>query len=145
MHTTEIRKRQRSGANTRKRQNKRREDAARCTQAIKRNGTQETSKCSIMPGKKKLKRKPLTELYVNGKFTEDRDEWKRELQRHCDEVSTDPEETSKVQEERIEYFKRKGDLHFIKNGRRAEITIDLVLQARGKCRKTTSADQKAPL
>ena len=58
-------------------------------------------KCSMMPGKKILKRKPLTELYVNGKFTEDREE--------CDEVYMDPKETNEAQEERIESFKRKGD------------------------------------
>ena len=57
-------------------------------------------KCSMVPGKKILKRKPLTELYVNGKFTEDREE--------CDEAHMDPEETQ-AQEERIESFKRKGD------------------------------------
>ena len=31
--------------------------------------------CSLEPGKKKTKRKPLTELFVKGHFTEDRDEW----------------------------------------------------------------------
>ena len=43
----------------------------------------------------------------------------------------DPEET-KVQEERKEYFMRKGDQHFKKNGRGTEISIDLVLQVRTK-------------
>ena len=37
-----------------------------------------------------------------------------------------------VQEKRIEYFKRKGDRQFTDDGRGAEITIDLVLQARAK-------------
>ena len=35
------------------------------------------------------KSKPLTELYVKGHFTEDREEWQKELQRHCEEVYTD--------------------------------------------------------
>ena len=35
-------------------------------------------------GKKKAKRAPLTELYVDGHFTEDRAEWQKEFQRHCD-------------------------------------------------------------
>ena len=65
-------------------------------------------------------------------FTEDRKEWNQELHRHCEGVSTDPEETKKVQKGRIEYFKRKGDQHFTDDGRRAEITIDLVLQDRAK-------------
>ena len=37
-----------------------------------------------------------------------------------------------MQENRIEYYTKKGDQHFTDDGRRAEITIDLVLQARAK-------------
>ena len=44
----------------------------------------------------------------------------------------DPEESIKVQEERIEYFKKKGGQQFTGDGRTAEITVDLVLQARAK-------------
>ena len=47
----------------------------------------------------KTKRKPLTELYVKGHFTEGREEWQQELQRHCDEVYTDQEETNEIQED----------------------------------------------
>ena len=46
-------------------------------------------RCSLVPGKKKGKRKPLTELYVKGHFTEDRAEWQKERQTHCAEVYTD--------------------------------------------------------
>ena len=53
---------------------------------------------------KKAKRKPLTGLCVKGHFTEDRDEWQQELQRHCEEVYTDQEETKEVQEYRFEFF-----------------------------------------
>ena len=42
------------------------------------------------------KRKPSTELYVNGNFTEDREEWQQELLRHCEGVYTDPDETRDV-------------------------------------------------
>ena len=42
----------------------------------------------------------------------------------------DPERIKEVQDGRVEFFKRKEDLQFTKNGRGAEITIDLVLQAR---------------
>ena len=45
---------------------------------------------------------------------------------------TDQEATREVQENRIEYFKKMGDQQFTVNGRRAEITVDLVLQARAK-------------
>ena len=89
-------------------------------------------KCCLAPGKRKVRRKPLSELYVNGIFTEDREEWQRELQRHCEEVYTDQEETREVQENRIEYLKKKGDQQFTVDGRNAEITVDLVLQARAQ-------------
>ena len=49
-----------------------------------------------------------------------------------EEVYTDHEETREVQENRIEYFKKKGDQQFTVDGRKAEITVDLVLQARAK-------------
>ena len=75
-----------------------------------------------------MKRKPLTELYVKGHFTEDRAEWQEELQRHCDAVYTDVEETNEVQEKN-EYFREQGNLQFTEDGRNAEITVDLVLQA----------------
>ena len=59
--------------------------------------TEHLVKCSLMPGKRTVQRKLLSELYVNGNVTEDREEWQRELQRHCEEVYTDQEETREVQ------------------------------------------------
>ena len=44
------------------------------------------------------KRKPFTELHVDGRFTEDRAECKEELQSHCEEVYDDEEETDKEAE-----------------------------------------------
>ena len=88
-------------------------------------------KCSLEPGKKKSKNKPLTELYIKCHFTEDREEWQKELQRHCEEVYTDLEETKESLQERIEYFRKKGNQQFTE-GRNAEIAVDLVLQARAK-------------
>ena len=85
-------------------------------------------KCCLEPAKKKAKRKPLTQLQVKGHFTEDREEWEKELQRHYEEVYTDQEETKEAQESRIEYFK-KGNHQFTEEERNAEITIDLVLHA----------------
>ena len=84
---------------------------------------------SMMPGNKILKRKPLTELCVDDKFTEDIEECNQELQRHCDEVYMDPEEPKEVQEQKIEYFKKQGDQQFTMNGRGVAIIIDLVSQA----------------
>ena len=45
---------------------------------------------------------------------------------------TDQEETQEAQERRIEFFKKKGNQQFTEYGRNAEITVDLVLQARAK-------------
>ena len=72
--------------------------AARCTQAIKKKvlRNQAMKARADHAVKEILKRKPLTELYVNGKFMEDRKEWKKELQRHCDEVFVDLDETREV-------------------------------------------------
>ena len=44
---------------------------------------------------------------------------------------TDSEETV-VQENRNEYFRKKGNQQFTEDGRNAEITADLVLQARAR-------------
>ena len=82
--------------------------------------------------KEKVKRK-TSELYVDGKnSTEDREELQKELQRHCEVVFADPNETREVKERRIEFFKKKGDRHFTNDGRGADISVDLVLEASAK-------------
>ena len=51
----------------------------------------------------------------------------------CEEVYTDMEETKEDKENRIEYFwKKEGNQQFTEDGRNAEITVDVVLQARAK-------------
>ena len=89
-------------------------------------------KCRMERGKKKTKRKPLMELCVDGAFTDNREGSLNELQRPCESVYTDPEETKEVQQKRIEFFKMKGDRHFPEDGREVQISVDLVLQARAK-------------
>ena len=42
------------------------------------------------------------------------------------------EEPREVQDKRIEYFKKNGDQKFTDEGRKAEITVDLVLQSRAR-------------
>ena len=69
---------------------------------------------------------------MRGHFTEDRSESQKELQRHCEEVYTDKEQTKEEQENRTEYSKKKGNQQFTEEGRNAEITADLVLQPRAK-------------
>ena len=91
----------------------REEAAARCTAKMKRRTLRKQArkargehlvKCILGLGEKKCKNKPLTELFFKGHFTEDRKEWQKELQRHCEELYTDLEETKEEQENRIEYF-----------------------------------------
>ena len=50
-----------------------------------------------MLGKRKDKRKPLKELYIEDTFTENRNEWNKELEKHSNEVYVDAEETTEVQ------------------------------------------------
>ena len=47
-------------------------------------------------------------------------------------MCTDQDVTRDVQKKRIKHFKKRGDQHFTVYGRRAEITVDLVLQAKAK-------------
>ena len=64
------------------------EAAARCTAKINKVLKKQVRKaraghlvkCCLEPGRKKAKRMPLTALYVKGHFTEDREEWQKELQ-----------------------------------------------------------------
>ena len=75
-------------------------------------------------------RGPLNE--VDARFTEDRAVWKHW---HCDEVFNDEEETAEKQKDPILHFKADGDRHFAEDGRLAEVTIDMVLQARSRVAK----------
>ena len=52
-------------------------------------------------------------------FMEYREEWQKELKRHCESVYTDQEETEEVQQERTEYFKTRGDRHCQQEGQAA--------------------------
>ena len=54
-------------------------------------------KRSTTSGRRKPKRMPLSELFVNGEFTEDRAEWQKELQRHCEGVCSDLDESREFQ------------------------------------------------
>ena len=63
------------------------------------------------------------ELFVDGTFTENREERLKELQRHCESVYTDPEETNEVQQKRIEFFKMRGDRHLSKDGQEVQISV----------------------
>ena len=138
-----VRKRQRSDANTRKKVRTREEAAARRTQASKRRVLRKQARkaradhavnCSMMSGNKNGEKKPLdgvvmtmanslkTEKVAIKNFNDIVMKCIRTLkrQRKCKREESSPskkrEETSTSQ----------------KNGRKAEITIDLVSQARAK-------------
>ena len=121
---------------------RRREEAAeRCTEVIKRGvlkkharkaTTEHLVKCSLAPGERQVRGKPLSELYANGDVTENVEERQQQLERQCGEVYTDQEETREQQEKRMKYFKKQGHRQSTEDGRRAEITVDLVLKARAK-------------
>ena len=51
-------------------------------------------------------KKPLTELYVDGSFTEDRAVWLHELQRLCEELYDNDKEMAERQKERIVKLQR---------------------------------------
>ena len=79
----------------------REEAAARCTAKIKRKvlkkqarkaRSRASSKMLHATGKKGQK-EAVERTNVKGYFTEDRDEWRKELPRHCEEVYFDQEET----------------------------------------------------
>ena len=60
----------------------------------------------MQPGRQKVKRKPLKKWYINGEFSKNREDGKKELERHSGEVYADPEET--FEEQRIEWYRKKG-------------------------------------
>ena len=97
-------------------------------------------KCILEPMKKKCKSKPLTELHVKGHFTEDRKEWQKKHQR-CTPTWMKPKKNRKTE----------LNISVTEEGRKAEITVVLVLQARAKLgdnkvngRDRERHDQKIP-
>ena len=81
-------------------------------------------KCSLMPGRRNQKKAVVGAVRRRAVH--------RRQRRMAKGVNTDPDETREVQEKRIDYSKKKGDRHFTDDGRVAETTVDLVLQARAK-------------
>ena len=83
-------------------------------------------RCSLMPREKKTS-KPLKKFFIDGEFSENREDWKKELQKHCEAVCVDSEDTDEKQRERIQRYEKLG-----KEQRIAEISVDLVLHARAR-------------
>ena len=76
--------------------------------------------------------KVVTKLWINGRASEDKDEWTEEVRAHCEKCYDDKAETSKVQAESICQQRSRGDSLVALQGRRTQITMDRVLRARGK-------------
>ena len=62
----------------------------------------------MLPRRKVINR-PVVTLWVNGRASEDRDEWTEELRAHCERCYVDNEKTPEVQADRIRRQRRSGD------------------------------------
>ena len=87
---------------------------------------------AVLPRGKVINRPVVTKLWVNGRASEDRDEWTEEVRALCERCYDDKEETPEVQAERIRRQRISGDRRVTLQGRRVTITVDKVLRARGK-------------
>ena len=85
-----------------------------------------------LPRGKVVKKPVVTKLWVNGRATEDREEWCDEVRLHCEKCYGDKSETSEKQAERIRVQQCRGDSAVAIQGRRMQITVNRVLRARGK-------------
>ena len=90
---------------------------------------------SALPRGKIVKRPVVTKLWINGRASEDRDEWNEEVKLHCEKCYDDKSETPEVQAERISEQRCRGDSVVAFQGRRVQITVNRVLRARGKMLK----------
>ena len=87
-------------------------------------------KSSLAPGWRRVLRKPLKELYIDGEFSENREDWRKELERHCGEVCVvGGDDRGAEAEDRMVHQKKKVE-HITEQGRVAEISVGLELQAK---------------
>ena len=94
---------------------------------------------------KRISKRKLAVLFVNGSFTEDRTVWKRELQRHCEEVYVDPGETIEEQEKRIMKYKKMVRNILQKKGVCLKSPLSWYFRQGPRWPTTESMDQKTPL
>ena len=64
---------------------------------------------AVLPREKVINRPVVTKLWVNGRASEDRDEWTEEVRAHCERCYDDKAETPEVQAERIRRQRTSGD------------------------------------
>ena len=85
-----------------------------------------------LPRDKVVKKLVVTKLWVNGRATENWEEWCEEVRSHCEKCYDDKSETSEKQAERIRVQRCRGDSAVAIQGRRVQITVNRVPRARGK-------------
>ena len=92
--------------------------------------TEFDARAGALPSGKIIKKPVVTKLWVNGRATEDREEWNEEVRLHCEKSYDDKSETPEVQAEREQ--RCRGDSAVAVQGRQDQITVNRVLRARGK-------------
>ena len=73
-----------------------------------------------------IPRQVVTKFWINGRASEDRDEWTEEVRALCKKCCDDKMETSVVQAKRIRYRRSRGDSLAALQGRHMHITVDRV-------------------
>ena len=88
-----------------------------------------------MLSREKVGHRPVvTKLWIDGRASEDRDEWTEEARAHCERCYDDKAETPEVQAEKNPRQKVSGDGRAAHQGHRTQITVNRVLR-RGKMMK----------
>ena len=62
----------------------------------------------------------MKKLWINGRASQDGEEWTEEMKAHCERCYDDKDETSQMQEERIQEQRRRRDSLEAWTGRKVE-------------------------
>ena len=76
-----------------------------------------------------VKKPVVTKLWVNGRATENREEWCEEVRLHCERSFDGKSETSEKQAERIRVQRCRSDCAVAIQGRRVQITVNRFVRA----------------
>ena len=100
---------------------------------------------AVLPRGKVINRPVITNLWVNGRASEDGDEWTEEVGAHCERCYDDKEETSEVQAEKIPSQRRRRDHCVAPEGRRLPSDGNAAVSPDGNCvRGSTLVRQAFP-
>ena len=124
-------------------------DAAKCREPVRRRHLRKIAQKArhefeagkaVLPGGKLINGPVVTKRWVNGRASENRDEWTEKVGAYSERCYDDKEETPKVQAERILSQRRRGDLCVALQGHRVMITVDNILRAQGKMLRNKAND-----